>query len=143
VPKRLEDYQDDPNIRDPERLIRRVPPWLIVMDKNLGGYRASSQHFRTPLLSVYLEGHLQPNGLILADTVDGHEGYSAVAMTAEVARRERQKVVHEPNEEPPRHRCDRAHGLVVGIKPSKVGRRLAKASPMIRLGDLSQARIEG
>jgi hypothetical protein len=139
---RVEDYEDDSTIAADERLVRRVAPASIVFDKNLNAYRASSQVFRTTFLSIFLETKLQDRDLTCADTLEGCEGYSAVALTAKVARDEDQKVVHEPNDEPPPHRCDPAHGLVVGTKTSKVGKRLAKAAQMVVAGDLSQAQRE-
>lgn len=43
------DYRDDPTISDDADLWRRIPPWHIVSDENIGVMRPSSAAFEDDL----------------------------------------------------------------------------------------------
>jgi hypothetical protein len=122
-------YTDDESIGNACRLFRRVrskPEISIVWDDNLGCWRPSSAAFRNDRdgqpMSIALECELDAHGLAPASVLAGHEGFSLAYITAALARRLAQIVVKDPLPLEP------AHGLVVGDKPRKVQKEMAKVA---------------
>jgi hypothetical protein len=123
------DPKDDQSIADDALLLRRVPskPNLnVVWDANLGCWRPSSASFENDKdgspMSVQLSDTLAELGLPMETALKGHEeGFSLAAITARTARKYDQSIIRDPTEDEP------AHGLVVGEKPKRISRKLAKS----------------
>jgi len=133
---------DDETVQADTLLFRRIRPDQLVHDLNENRFRPSSQLFRSVETSIYLQDTLEEHRLKTSDVVIEYAGYSIGGLAASKGREEGQAIVREPRKELPRHVCDAAHGLLAGRKPNKVGRRLAKATEVVVLGDTSKAMID-
>lgn len=116
-------YEDDPTIADDAQLWRRIPPWHIVDDKNVGGKRISKAAFEdhpdgSPM-SVVLGGLVLELGRTAESVVADHAGFCLASVTAGFARSLNQGVVRRPLVEEP------AHAEVFGKKTESVRRRFA------------------
>ena len=116
-------YVDDLTIGQEESLLRRIVPGWLVLDKNTGEVRPSSQPFQNQrghsAISVYLRQVLDENGLPPESVLEGHEGYSLASITAGLARKYNQGIMRNPEPHP-------AHAEVFGEKPNSVRRGFAK-----------------
>jgi hypothetical protein len=116
------DYRDDPTISDDAELWRRIPPWHIFSDENIGGIRPSSAAFEDDPdgepMSVYLADECRDPHIALA----GHEGFGLVAITARLARECKQAIVRQPVPGPS------GHVVVVGKKTDSVRKKFARAA---------------
>lgn len=102
--------QDDPTIRNDDRLFRRVQPnWLIPEPD--GSQRPSSAVFKAPELSINIESLMIQQGRAPEDTLTKYPGEYLTAVTAGQVRVYKHPIVKET--EPPH---DPAHGLVLGKK---------------------------
>ncbi len=116
---------NDPTIPDSEDLWRRIPPWHIVTDENLGVVRPSSAAFEddddgSPM-SVYLASATPLAGAVLV----GHAGFALAAVTARLARECKQGIVRDPQPGAP------SHALVIGRKTPGVRKRFAREARWI------------
>lgn len=123
-------YIDDESISDGCRLFRRVlakPDFSIVWDSNLTRWRPSSVAFENDEdghpMSIALESVLTEHGLGPDCVLAGHDGFALAYINAHLARELGQSIVRDPR--PP---DEPAHGLVVGAKPKRTSRRMAKAA---------------
>jgi hypothetical protein len=116
------DYRDDPTIADDAELWRRIPPWHIILDENIGDIRPSSAAFEDDPdgapMSAYLGNECKDPQIALA----GHEGFGLVAITAKMARECNQIIVRQPVTGPP------GHVVVVGKKTDSVRKKFARAA---------------
>jgi hypothetical protein len=110
-------YTDDPSIPNSARLWRRIPPWHIVYDQNLGRSAAFDNDPDNHPMSVILEDDVQAAGRDPHSVLTGHKDFAVID-----ARACGQGVCRDPLPDEP------AHVLVFGPKPKSVQRRLAKAS---------------
>ena len=106
--------EDDPTILNDADLWRRIFPGWWLRDKGSGAYRLSSAAFddspdKTPM-SVTIATEAPGYHILL----DGHVGYGLLAITAGLARQNRQILVRDPRPENP------AHAHVVGKKTGSV-----------------------
>jgi hypothetical protein len=110
-------YTDDLTIPDEAELWRRIPPWHVIPDENIGDIRPSSAAFEDDPdgapMSVYLADECKDPQLALA----GHEGFGLVAITAGLARQCDQIVVRQPVPGPP------GHVVVAGKKTDSVRKK--------------------
>ena len=125
----MDKYADDPTIQDDASLWRRVPPWHLVHDENLGVTRPTSAAFEdspdgTPM-SVLLAQVVADTGRGPQDAVSGYSGFALASITAGLSRSCKQGVAREPLTE------ERAHAVVFGPKPQSVRRKLAKGADWI------------
>lgn len=119
-------YEDDPTIVDEAALWRRIPPWHIYFDENLGRRRPSSAAFDDDPdgpMSVVIAAESRGPDSVLA----GHDGYGLASLTAGFARGVGQGVARDPTEEEP------AHALVFGRKTRRVRNKLVSASAWVVL----------
>ncbi len=109
---------DDPTIPDRERLLRRVPPNLMIWNENTAAWEASTGAFSNSSdgsgMSVSLSGGLRAEGLSDEEALRGYEGFGLVAITAGLARAQDQGVIRNPTT------SDAAHAEVVGRKTKRV-----------------------
>jgi len=117
-------YTDDKSIADADELWRRIFPGWVVPDQNVGGLRISSQAFEdskdgTPC-SIFIAQTVVDGGRSAHDLLAGFDGYSMAALSAGVARDNRQAVCRDERPEEP------AHGAIVGKKTKPVKNALAK-----------------
>ena len=124
--------EDDPSIRDECELLRRIPlkeNVNIVWDGNEKRWRPSSAAFQDhpdgSSMSVVLGDVLNAAGRDVVEVLTGHENFGLAAITAGFARECNQRIAKDPLPEEP------AHGLVVGNKPRRVSRELAKAAKWV------------
>lgn len=119
-----DEYRDDPTISDDTQLLRRIPHWHFIEDKNLGQIRPSSAAFDNHLngspMSVILADVLTQTGRTPEAILAGHEGFALAAITAGRARECGQGVAREPLPDEP------AHAVVFGEKSKRVRRKLAE-----------------
>lgn len=122
---------DDPTIANDAALLRRISPQQVVPDENNGGFRPSSAAFdndrQNNPMSVVLGPVLLELGRAQESALDGHPGFSLVAITAAKARALGQAVARDPLPNEP------AHGVVAGSKPKSVRKLLAKSAQWIFL----------
>ena len=112
--------QNDPGIADSEVLLRRLQPdWIVPGDRER--MRISSAAFKHEELSVLFESLLKRQGRPVEDALRGHPNDSLCSITAGLARKLGQRVVHDT--EPPN---DPAHGLVLGKKTKSAANRFAR-----------------
>jgi hypothetical protein len=118
-------YTDDSTISDDEWLWRRIPPWHVYFDENLGRRRPSKAAFEDDedghpmsvvLAALVVSGNRTPH-----DILHGHEGFALAQITAGLARSRQQRVQRDPLPE------ELAHALVFGRKTESVRRAFAKA----------------
>lgn len=105
---------DDTTILPADVLLRRVPPYQVILDKNTGTHRPSSAAFEDEELSVNIQSILAANGLDWRFSLIGHDGFSLCSFTAKQARDLRQAIVRTPKAGNP------SHGDVVGKKTDGV-----------------------
>jgi len=112
-------------------VFRRVPHWQVVPTDD--GPRASGQAFDNDgdgfPMSAYADPLLREHGLGRAQTLDDHPDgeFFVTAVRVETLTAEEQQVVPDPIV-PQVHVCDPAHVAVVGDKPTKRRRRIARTS---------------
>jgi len=119
-------YLDDSSIGNNEDLWRRVPPWHIIYDENLGRLRPSKAAFEdhpsgSPMSILFATLVLESNRTgeqVLAD----HSGFALAAISAGLGRSKQQAIARDPLPEEP------AHGVVAGRKTDSVKRFFAKAA---------------
>ena len=111
---------DDPSISDKDRLLRRIPPYQYVADRNTGNMRVSSAAFSDNRLSVDLLAVLEATGKGFEAALIGHDGFGLASITAGLARECAQVVVREPLPD------NKAHALVVGKKTRSIRNRFRK-----------------
>ena len=76
-------------------------------------------------MSIVLGDELEAVGRAPATVLEGHEGFALAAITAGIARDNRQAVVRDPLPQEP------AHGLVVGQKTKRARSNMAKAAKWV------------
>jgi hypothetical protein len=103
-------YEDDPSIKNEDRLFRRVHLAQLVNDDDTGLVRISSGVFKHKELSVNIESSLLNGGSSIETCLCGHQAHKLVFITAGNARRFEQAVSRDPLPNDP------SHGLVVGSK---------------------------
>lgn len=115
-------YTDDPTILDDAELWRRIPPWHVVSDENIGDIRPSSAAFEDDPngepMSAYLADECKDPHIALAD----HESFGLVAITAGLARECKQIIVRQPAVGPP------GHVVLIGKKTDSVRKKFARAA---------------
>jgi hypothetical protein len=124
MPEPKSDYLDDPTIGNDVPLWRRIPPWHIVFDENLGIWRPSSAAFEdhpdgSPM-SVVLGQEVLADGRTPDSVLEAHEGFGLVSIGAGLARENHQGITRKPLPEEP------AHAEVFGKKTGGVKRAFAK-----------------
>lgn len=112
---------------DESGLLRRVHSSQVVLDKNSGKYRPSSAAFNDNNLSVDIETILTSRNFDWTFTLKGHEGFSLVRFSAEIARDLGQKVILCEIPGNP------AHGEVRGKKTGAVKGKLVEQSEWVHL----------
>lgn len=122
-------YTDDPLILPSEKLLRRVPHWHFIFDRNLARYRPSSAAFEdhpngSPM-SVHLGSVLAQRGLAVVSVLVGHADFALASISASVARENGQGIQRSPLPGDP------AHAEVFGPKSGSVRRRLAKTAEWV------------
>ena len=109
-----EHFPDDASVPDQTDLLRRIPPWHVVSDDNVGGWRPSSAAFEDDddgdPMSVYLSTVILRESRQPESVLAGHEGYSLAAITAGLARANNQTVHPDPLPE------ESSHAVVCGEK---------------------------
>lgn len=127
----MRQYEDDATILDGEVLLRRIPPWHFLFDKNLNRWRPKSaafdDHPNGSPMSVSLKEVMERDGRTASDAVSGHSGFGLVSFTAGFTRKCEQGVARDPRPD------DAAHAVVFGPKPKSVQRKLAKEAAWIVL----------
>ena len=112
-----DNYPDDPNIADSTSLLRRIPTWHVIFDKNLGRWRPSSGAFEDDgdgdPMSVYLSSVLADEKRDPTTVLVGHDEYSLASITAGLARANSQTVHPDPIPE------ETSHAAVCGDKGKK------------------------
>lgn len=115
-------YTDDPTIADDAILWRRIPPFHVVNDQNLGRLRPTTDSFvddSDSPMSVALVAPDVTSAVVLA----GHPGFALAEFTAGFARhRCNQLVVRAPRPGEP------WHAFVVGKKTDSVRKKFARES---------------
>lgn len=121
-------YEDDQTIHDECFLLRRVinkPDFYIIWDDIRSRWRPSSAAFQDHPngsdMSVVLGCLLDETGRVYEEVLDGHDDFSLVAFTAQIARENGQRVARDPLPDEP------AHGLVIGNK-KKASKKIARAA---------------
>lgn len=124
--------KDDPSIRNECALLRRIPAnseMHIIWDNNLKRWCPSSASFDDHTdgspMSVVLGDELDAAGRDAATVLDGHDRFALAAISAGIARRNRQAVARDPLPQEP------AHGLVIGRKSKAVRSSMAKAAQWV------------
>jgi hypothetical protein len=134
--------EDDPTIENSDALWRRIPPFMVVPDQNLGISRPSSQAFKDhpdgSAMSVELASVLKLHGLGQEHVLAGpqHAGFGIAAVTAGLARECRQGIVRKPTPDNP------AHAEVFGDKPKSVSRRFAREAQWIAYPDAARTALK-
>jgi hypothetical protein len=122
-------YKDDLTVTNDEWLWRRIPPWHVYFDENLGRSRPSKAAFEDDadgrpmsvvLATVVINANRTPN-----DVLRGHEGFALAQITAGLARSKQQGVQRDPRPDEP------AHALVFGRKSDSARRAFAKSCQWI------------
>jgi hypothetical protein len=119
--------QDDPTIRDDDRLFRAVTPQFIVREAD-GTLRPSSAAFTAEELSVNIASVMAAQGRPPAETLNNFPGWSLTSITPGAIRRydaekgESHPVVRDAD---PPH--DPAHGLVLGRKSRGFANTMTRA----------------
>jgi hypothetical protein len=103
-------YLDDANIRDEERLFRRIHIVLLVRDDDTGLARVSSGAFKDKELSINIESILAKVGETADACLRLYKFHKLVSITAADARKFNQAVCRDPLPD------DLSHGLVYGSK---------------------------
>ena len=121
--------EDDLTVPDDERLLRRVPPQLIVWNENTGARQVSTGAFSDSSdgsgMSVSLAGVLEAAGVPDEHVLGGYDGFGLVAITAGLARAQNQGVIRDPTE------TDPSHAEVVGKKTRAVKRAFKREATWI------------
>lgn len=118
--------EDDKSISDDSQLWRRIPPWHIVDDKNLGRKRISKAAFEdhpggSPM-SVCLGNEVLAAGREPGSVIAGHEEFCLASISAGITRSLKQGIVRKPLDEEP------AHAEVFGKKTDGVRKGFANAA---------------
>jgi hypothetical protein len=122
----MADLSDDGSIADQEQLWRRIPPRWWVKDEQLGRLRPSSAAFTNDPdgspMSIQIASVLAANGLGPGHVLAGpqHRGFALASVTAGSVRQLGQGVMRTPLPGDP------AHGEVLGHKPKRVQKALAR-----------------
>lgn len=124
-------WNDDASISDDEILLRRIPPWQVYWDKQLGRYRPSSQAFddddEGDPMSVYLTSVMEELGLSAERTLDDQApGFGVAGILAGIVRDASQVVQRDAKPGLPIHVCDPAHAVVAGAKGGKKRSKVGK-----------------
>lgn len=122
-------YEDDATVSNDAQLWRRIPPNLIVPDKNRGGVRISSAAFEdhpngTPM-SVVLGDDVLASGRNPSSIVAGHDGFCLASVTAGLARSLNQGIARRPLSDEP------AHAEVFGKKTGAVRKKFSREAAWI------------
>lgn len=119
-------YVDDVTIDDGSLLWRRIPPWQVVFDENLGRVRPSSaafdDHPNGSPMSVLIAADVLSSGRTADSVIQPFAGFAMASFTAGLARSCQQGVARQPLEDEP------AHAIVFGRKSGSVTKRFAKES---------------
>lgn len=120
---------DDASVPDQAELWRRVPPWHVIFDANVGRTRPSKAAFDNDEdgspMSVVLADLVLQSGRTAPQIVAEHDRFALAAFTAGLARSKHQGVARDPLPAEP------AHALVFGKKTDSVKRALAKGSKWV------------
>lgn len=116
-------FPDDPECADDVALLRRIPKWHVLYDRNRGRVRPSSAAFEDDRddspMSVYRRDVIDREGDVPARVMAGREGYGFASFTAGYARSKNQTVCSDPLPD------ESAHAVVCGPKPKSIRRWLA------------------
>ncbi|MBI3696222.1 MAG: hypothetical protein HY238_15470 [Acidobacteria bacterium] len=122
----VDTLRDDPTIPDQAELWRRIPPWHLVKDENLGRIRPSSAAFDNhpdgSAMSVLLGNEMTAAGCGPEAALAGHERFALAAITAHLARSCGQGIARDPLPDAP------AHAVVFGEKTRLIRKKLAMAA---------------
>ena len=114
------DYPDDPSIPDDAVLWRRIPPYHIIYDHNMGCERPTSDAFvdspDTPM-SVALAARCKD----VNEFLQGRVGFAVVSFSARFARSLGQRVAADQRPNQPTW-----HAFVIGKKTDSVRKKFAK-----------------
>ena len=121
--------EDDKSIPDEAQLWRRIPPWHVVDDKNLGRKRISKAAFEDhpggSAMSVVLGDEIVAAGRQPSSAIAGHVNFCLDSIAAGIARSLKQGIVRRPLDDDP------AHAEVFGKKTVGVRKGFAKAAVWI------------
>jgi hypothetical protein len=117
-------YADDPSIPHDERLFRRINIAHVV-EGDGGKAEVSSAAFKTPELSVNLEGVMKSAGRPPEDCLRSYPNDLLMSLTAGICRGHDQKVGPDPTPDEP------AHGYVFGKKTKAISRALRDAAQWV------------
>ena len=124
-----QEFTDDTSIADEAELWRRIPPWHVVFDANVGRNRPSKAAFENDKdgspMSVVLADIVRQSGRTAQHIVAGHDRFALAAFTAGLARSKQQGIARDSVPDEP------AHALVFGKKTDSVSRTLAKGSKWV------------
>lgn len=116
------EFTDDPSIPDDALLWPRIPPWHFTFDQREQRWRPSSAAFEDDPdgdpMSVVIAAESPGTDAVLAGAQ--HAGFALVAVTARLARQQRQVIVRAPTADEP------AHAYVVGLKTTSIRRSFAR-----------------
>jgi hypothetical protein len=125
----LEEFPDDPGIRDNDQLLRRIPPKHVVPDQNSGLLRLSSAAFEDDKdgapMSVYCRTAIESASSNVDRVMAGHEGYGLVELGAGVFRECDQTVHPDPIPE------ESAHTVICGEKTHGRRKRFAREAQWV------------
>jgi hypothetical protein len=118
-------YQDDPTVADPDPLWRRIPPYHLVPD-GAGGIRISSASFDNDPdgdpMSVVLGLEVTRANRAPSSCLKGLDDFGLAAITAGIARENKQGIQRDATEEEP------AHALVFGRKTDSIRKKFARSA---------------
>jgi hypothetical protein len=109
-----QNFPDDPEIQDTHQMLRRIPPWHVVPDGNVGGSRPSSAAFEddddgSPM-SMYRRTVIEASGGNIDRVMVGHVGYGLAGINAGDLR-SRDQTIHSDHLP-----AEPAHAVVCGPK---------------------------
>ena len=82
----MSEFTEDKSIGDEEVLWRRIPPWHLIFDENLGRTRPSKaafdDHPNGSPMSILLAAAVLESGRSAEQVLDAHNGFAMAAITA-------------------------------------------------------------
>ena len=122
--------EDDPTIRDPDPLWRRIHPTFLRSDGTVSSAAFSNSSDGSGM-SVTLGREAMATGVTPKLALSRYPTHGLAAITAGDCRSHEQRIQRDPTAE------DRHHALVSGEKTKAVQRQLARAAVMLALPERS------